>query len=144
LVGRRWYSLPAAEVLEVAPAVGITVVPRVPPFVLGVVQVAGKVVSVLVLTKLLGLPAESEGATRRLVLVNSPLGPFALGGSDIAGIDELTPVGEPLSLEQQALGLRQNFSMGGQLVTQLDAQRLLEHAEQQCLAAMSLPSNRRC
>lgn len=69
-LGGSRYSLPAMAVREVQPLGHCTPLPAVPPFVLGLVNVRGRLITALDLRPLLGLPAETPPPTAMLLIVS--------------------------------------------------------------------------
>lgn len=60
----EWWGIPFAEVQEVVDAAGIAAVPRTPAFVCGITHQRGKIITVIDLAALLGMPpAESAKPT---------------------------------------------------------------------------------
>lgn len=76
LLGGGSYSLPAAAVREVQPLGPCARLPAVPPFVVGLVNVRGRLVAALDLRPLLGIPAEAPAPGSLLLIA-------AVGGSEI-------------------------------------------------------------
>jgi purine-binding chemotaxis protein CheW len=90
--GGERFALPLEAVAEVVPpAAAFAYVPRAPPAVVGDMNVRGRVVAVVEMAALLGLPAAREGAGQVLVLDRErrTLG-FLV--DEVLGVE---PVGEP-------------------------------------------------
>jgi purine-binding chemotaxis protein CheW len=89
-----WLGLLAAEVTRVCRAVEVTPVSEAPPYMLGVVVVAGEPVPVFDLRWLLHLPPRAVRARDFLAVARVDLRPFALVASRI---------GDTLSVQQKDL-----------------------------------------
>jgi purine-binding chemotaxis protein CheW len=81
-LGREVYGIEVKYILEIQPAMRITRVPRVPDWVTGVVNLRGRILSVLDLRRFFGLaPAEEKDQAtpfRDLVIVETPTMEVAL------------------------------------------------------------------
>jgi len=85
------YGLPVAEVLEVHPAGALTRLPLAAPAVRGLMNLRGRIVTVLDLRRCLGLP-EREGPVAPVNLVlgtaDNPLGLLVDQAGDVIEVDE--------------------------------------------------------
>lgn len=90
-LGREIYGLDAGFVLDIRPAGQITHVPRVPDWVAGVVNLRGRILSVLNLSRFFGLPqaVEREAIPPYLVVVETPEMEIALLVDDILAVEAL-------------------------------------------------------
>ncbi len=86
-LGREVYGLDAGFVLDIRPAGQITRVPRVPDWVAGVVNLRGRILSVLDLSRFFGLP--EEGDAGHLVVVETPEMEIALLVDDVLAVEAL-------------------------------------------------------
>ena len=68
-LGQEHYALEARYVREVCPLRNLTPLPCTPPFVLGVVNLRGRILTVLDLKKLFGLPEEGLTDLHRVIVV---------------------------------------------------------------------------
>lgn len=75
-LGGSSYSLPAAAVREVQPLGACTPLPAVPPFILGLVNVRGRLLTAIDLRPMLGLPASGPAPGALLLIV-------AVGGGEL-------------------------------------------------------------
>lgn len=66
---KQQYVMQIGEVTEILPVPGTTSLPGVKPWVKGVANVRGRLISVLDLTKFLGLPEVSENLQNRIMVV---------------------------------------------------------------------------
>lgn len=71
-LGGSSYCLPAAAVREVQPLGLYARLPAVPPFVIGLVNVRGRLITALDLRPLLGIPAEAPTPGALLLMVQAP------------------------------------------------------------------------
>src|SRR3982074_213775 len=72
-IGREQYALPANQVREVRPLGWLTPLPGTPAFLAGLINVRGRIVPVIDLRSLLGMPSD-ESPLMSVVLVASPGG----------------------------------------------------------------------
>ncbi len=101
-LGRELYGLEVQYIFDLRPMEQITRVPRVPEWVAGVVNLRGRILSVVDLLRFLGLPgAEQETADedRYLLLVQTPEMELAILVDEVLAIEGL-----PLSQIQEASG----------------------------------------
>ena len=125
-LGTERYAVPGWQVREVRAASQVTPLPGTPPFVAGLMNVRGRVISVLDLRPLFGIP--SAGAPpQTAMLLSSPRGDVAVLADDRPTLrwlveDELGPLppGGPAGLDPAFVrGVTRD------LVAVLDAERLL-------------------
>ncbi len=69
-LGAEAYGVDISRVQEIIRMTAITKVPRAPEFVEGVINLRGKVIPVMDLTRRFGLPRESGSGTSRIVVVD--------------------------------------------------------------------------
>jgi len=109
-LGREVYGLDAQYVHDIRPLEHLTRVPRVPVWVAGVVNLRGRILSVLDLGRFFGLPREEEN-TACLVHVETPEMELALLVDDVLDVESL-----PASRVQEATdtirGLRPEYMRG--------------------------------
>lgn len=124
----RRFALRLRDVERVLRMVEITALPDAPPKLLGVINLQGRVVSVIDLRRCCGLPPIEVEPEQVLVLVRRRDGKVALAADGVEGAvgweeevvipaEEIQP--PPLSLEGVA-------KLGGTLVPVLDLDRLLQ------------------
>ena len=120
-VGGRRYGLPASEVRELLRAVTILPLPMAPADVEGVINLRGRVVTVVELRQLLGLP---DGPTPpgRVVLLDRGRKDLGLLVTDVDGIEAVERVSAaPGKLTPAIRGVAR---LGGLGVTVLDPEGL--------------------
>ncbi len=130
-VGALRYAVPAHSVQEVVEAQATVPVPQVPAFVRGVFPLAGRVVVLIELRALLGLPpptGEASGPGRTLV-VNTEAGPMGLRVDAVLGLQELARSRLRLSHGEVDAPVLETFLDGPHVVSVLDVQRLVSLAE---------------
>ena len=66
------YAIDAAHVCEVFPVKEITPLPCTPPYIKGIINVRGKILSVLDLRVFLKLPEKEASASNRIIILNNP------------------------------------------------------------------------
>lgn len=127
-VGENRYAIPLVRVVEVAPLGPITKVPFMPPYFRGIMNLRGRIVSVLDLRLKFKLAAASSGETAILVL---DLAPIRLGVV-VDSIDRVISV-EPSQVKpiQAPFGVIDEFLLGavewgGGLVLLMDADKAVE------------------
>lgn len=124
-LGRETYGLDAENVFEIKIAEQITTIPRVPDWVAGVVNLRGRILSVLDLRRLFGLPADGEldedngneedGGLKHLVVVTTPDMEVALLADDVTTVEAL-PAHQVQDAESTVRGIRPEYVRG--IVTQ--------------------------
>ena len=126
LLGRERYGVESRYVREVCPLNELTPLPGLPSFVLGIVNVRGRVLSVIDLSKLFDLPPKGIGDFDRIIVLHDGAMELGILCNAILGVaqtarDELQPSLPTLT------GAREKYLKG---VTRdrmaiLDASRLL-------------------
>jgi len=126
LLGQEKYGVETRYVREVCPMNELTLLPGTPPFVLGIVNVRGQVLSVIDIGKLFDLPQRGVGELDRIIVLQHGGMELGLLGNSILGVkqvsvDELQPTLPTLT------GLRGEYLRGvtPDRMAILDAARLL-------------------
>jgi purine-binding chemotaxis protein CheW len=86
VLGGAGYALPAAEVREVQPLGDYTRLPAVPPFVLGLVNVRGRLVAALDLRPLLTIPTAPLAPAALLLIVGSEDASIGLIADEVTAV----------------------------------------------------------
>ncbi len=119
-LGREIYGIEAHHVFAIRPAGRITYVPRVPEWVAGVVNMRGRILSVIDLRRFFGLPlveperddgSESIEEMYHLVVVETPGMEVALLVSDVLTVEAL-PIGRMQDAVGTVRGLRAEYVRG--------------------------------
>lgn len=79
------YGLESAFVREVYPLKELTPLPGVPPFVLGIVNVRGQILSVIDLKKFFNLPEKGLGQLNKLIILRKKQMEFGILADEILG-----------------------------------------------------------
>lgn len=88
--GADRYGLPLGAVAQVRPARSCTPVPGAPPALLGIVALAGRIVSVLDLARALGRPDSADPEAGHLVVLRGGTVPVALAVDRVAAVLDAT------------------------------------------------------
>ncbi|MBS1853221.1 MAG: purine-binding chemotaxis protein CheW [Acidobacteria bacterium] len=129
-VGRETYGVPITSLHEIVRVPEITAVPDAPPYVEGVINLRGKIVSVIDLRKRFGEKSQTPGKSNRILVVehNGRLcGLIVDSASEVLKIPAADV--EPASTVFQEGGLNCVTGLGkiqGRLVVLLDMARLLD------------------
>jgi purine-binding chemotaxis protein CheW len=131
-VGRETYGVPITSLHEIVRVPEITVVPDAPMYVEGVINLRGKIVSVIDLRKRFGEKAVSAGRRNRILVVEYG---GRLSGLIVDSASEVLkiPAGdvEPASAVFQEGGLNCVTGLGkynGRLIVLLDMEKLLAYS----------------
>ena len=128
-LGKEVYGLPLRELREVARLGRIRTVPGTPPSVAGLVNLRGKIICVLDVKTILGLPYPASSAPRFLIVLEGAAEPLGLVVDSISDIYSIEPsqIEAPLATWPQE---RAQFFMGtvrvqSGLMGLLDLERLV-------------------
>lgn len=116
-LGREVYGIEVQHILEIRPAVRITRVPRVPEWVTGVVNLRGRILSVLDLRRFFDLaPAETKEEDRvtpflDLVVVETPAMEVALLAEDVLEIEPF-PISRMQDVAETIRGVSSEYVRG--------------------------------
>ncbi len=114
-LGRERYGLDARFVFGIKPVEQVTRVPRVPEWVAGVVNVRGRILSVVDLRRFLGLPAAEPGEAIKqgshLVIVETPEMELALLTDGVLAVEK-APVSHIQDTSNTVRGLRSGYTRG--------------------------------
>ena len=89
LLARERYGIEASYVREVYPLNDLTPVPCVPPFVLGIINVRGQIISVIDIKKFFDLPEKGLGDLNKVIIIESDDMEFGILADEIVGIGKL-------------------------------------------------------
>jgi purine-binding chemotaxis protein CheW len=123
------YAMPAADVLQMESFTEATAVPGAPPFVLGIVQVRGRVVPVISLRARFGLPAGVTNLDSRLVVGHDGSRPVALlvdSAREVVKLDPDTIEPPPAVVAEEAKGFVKAVArLGSRLLMLIDFSRVI-------------------
>ncbi len=127
LLAHERYGIGSSYVREVWPLKALTPVPCTPPFVLGIINVRGQIMSVLDMKKFLNLPEKGLGDLNKVIILESDGMEFGVLADVVFGIRSV-----PLKGLQQSIptltGAGEEFFKGvtGDGLILLDAGRVLQ------------------
>lgn len=128
-VGDADYAIAAASVLHLESFETATHVPGAPPYVVGLVQVRGRVIPVVDLRNRFGLPPVERTLDHRIVVVQvgaRVAGLLVDSARDVLKIDAASLAKPPELVEQQATGLVTHVAMiGKRMFLIVDPARLI-------------------
>lgn len=120
------YAVPSAYVREIYPLTELTHLPCTPSFVLGVINVRGRILSVIDLKKFFALPEKGLTDLNKVIILASDDMEFGILADSITGVREFPEGGIEPELPT-ITDMRQNYLLGvtGERVILLDAGKLL-------------------
>jgi len=97
LINGEKYAVESAYVSEVCPLKDLTPLPCTPPFVLGIINIRGQILSVVDIKKFLGLPGKGSTVLNKAIIVYTDEIEFAIPADVITGVrsipqDEIQPL----------------------------------------------------
>jgi purine-binding chemotaxis protein CheW len=111
-LARERYALPTSEVREVRPLQNLTALPCTPPFVMGLVNVRGRIVPVIDIKKFLGLPEQGLTDLHRVILVGNESFELGILADAIVGVETVAserlhpaPVGSNVERSEYVKGV---------------------------------------
>lgn len=127
-LGGRQFAIPLAHVREVLEVPRITIVPRAEPWLLGVINLRGAILSVVDISAFLACPPQAQGDASRLIVVTSRFFDCAIR---VDAVREILVIGpDDVAAGAVAFGGGGSLSLGvgdrgGQPFTILDLEALL-------------------
>lgn len=120
------YAVESSYVREVYPLRDITPLPGTPPFVAGIVNVRGRILSVIDIRKFFDLPEKGLGELNRIIILASEEMEFGILADAVIGNRRLGPGELEPSLPTLA-GIREEYLKGvtGERLVVLDGARIL-------------------
>ena len=126
VLGPGKYAIESAYVREVGPLKELTPLPGTPPFVLGIIHLRGRILSVIDIRKFLALPERGLSDLDKIIVICNNELEFGVVADDILGVRLLPLAGIQLTLPTLN-GIQQEYlkgiASGGKVV--LDAGKLL-------------------
>ncbi|MBV8891752.1 MAG: purine-binding chemotaxis protein CheW [Acidobacteria bacterium] len=131
-VGRETYGVPIASLHEIVRVTEITTVPDSPEYIEGVINLRGKIVSVIDLRKRFGLKENTNNRKNRILVVESNgrlTGLIVDSASDVLKIPAEDVEGAPAVFEEGGLNCVTGLGKyKGRLIMLLDMNKLLAQA----------------
>ena len=97
-LGAETYAVESKHIREVFPLPPLTPLPCVPPFVRGIINVRGRIVSIIDLKSILGLPDTELSPSCSVIILQSKGNEFGLLADEISGLSAI-----PISSIQPSL-----------------------------------------
>jgi len=121
------YGLPSAFVREVHPLKDFTPLPGVPPFVLGIINVRGQILSIVDLKKFFNLPEKGLGEFNKVIILRNDRMEFGIMADAILGTYSI-PLDAIQAAPQTVTGIGAEYLKGvtGEGVIVLDAGKILD------------------
>jgi purine-binding chemotaxis protein CheW len=128
LLAYETYAIETAYVREVYPLKDLTPLPCTPPFVAGIVNVRGQVMSVIDLKKLFELPAQGITDLNKVVILSDGDMEFGILADAILGVRDISLEGFQTKLPTLT-GIREDYLKGitAERLVVLDAAKMLHH-----------------
>lgn len=122
------YAIETAYVREVYPLRDLTPLPCTPPFVAGIVNVRGQVMSVIDLKKLFELPTQGLTDLNKVVILSDGDMEFGILADAILGVQDIPPHSLQTKLPTLT-GIREDYLKGitAERLVVLDAAKMLHH-----------------
>ena len=126
MLANERYGIESGYVREVYPLKDYTPLPCTPPFVLGLVNVRGQIISVIDIKKFFELPEKGITDFNKVIVINDHTMQFGILADSILGIQEIAmrDIQPPLPT---LTGIREEYLRGvtGERTVILDARKLL-------------------
>lgn len=126
LLGHETYAIESAWIREVHPLRDLTPIPCTPPFVLGVINVHGQILSVLDLKRFFRLPEQGLTDLNRIIILSSGEMEFGILADAILGLRSI-PVRKIQPPPPTLTDIKADFLRGvtGERVVIIDGKKLL-------------------
>lgn len=126
IVAYEKYGIESSCVTEVYPLKDITPLPGTPPFVTGIVNVRGRIISVVDIKKFFDLPDKGLGDFNKLVIISSEAMEFGVLADEILGVSKIA-VSQLQSAPATFTGVREEYLKGitGDRMAVIDGKKLL-------------------
>jgi purine-binding chemotaxis protein CheW len=126
LLSYEKYAIESSYVREIYPLKNLTPLPCTPPFILGIINAHGQIISVMDIKKFFELPEKGLSDLNKVIILHNDAMEFGILADVILGVRRI-----PLSDIQPSLptltGIREDYLKGvtGEQVVILDAKKLL-------------------
>lgn len=120
------YAFASTAIREIYPVKEITPLPCTPPFVAGIINLRGQILSVLDLKQLFGLPRNTQSVSNRVLIIGSQEMEIGVIADEVLGV-RMVALDDVQALPSTLSGVRSDYIEGvttDRLIL-LDAQRLL-------------------
>ena len=126
LLSYEKYGIESSYVREVYPLKEFTPLPCTPPFVLGIINVRGKILSVIDIKKFFDLPEKGLTDLNKVIILHNDVMEFGILADEISGV-RMVPVSEIQQSLPTLTGIRAEYLKGvtNDRVTILDANKIL-------------------
>ena len=126
LLAYEKYGIESAFVREVHPLKDLTPLPGTPPFILGIINVRGRILSVIDIKKFFDLPEKGLTDLNKVIVLHSDKMEFGVLADGILGVRAI-PLGELQPSLPTLTGIREEYLKGvtKERVVILDAEKLL-------------------
>ncbi len=126
LLAHERYGIDAGFVREVYPLNSLTPVPCTPPFVLGIINIRGQIISVIDLKKFFDLPEKGLGDLNKVIILTSEKMEFGILADAVLTVRRI-PVNELQPSLSTLTGIREDYLKGiaRDRTVILDGKRLL-------------------
>ena len=120
------YAIESEYVSEVYPLKEFTPLPCTPDFVLGIINVRGRIISIVDLKKFFDLPEKGIADLNRIIIIQSDQNELGILADSISGVRSI-PIDEIQSSLPTLTGIREEYLKGvvGDRIVVLDAARIL-------------------
>ena len=138
-IGRRWYGLSLLEVSQVAPLRGIREVPKTPPFIRGLMEFQGRLLTILDAGRLLEGESPDDRNGENVLVLSRPFQHLALAipGNPDVGTTQAPPATDSPGIEKRRQGrlrVERFWTENEEVLGMIEADRLARH----CQALMEL------
>ena len=126
LLADEKYGIQASYVREVSPLKELTPLPGTPPFVLGMINLRGRILSVIDIKKFFDLPEKGLTDLNKVIIVYSDKMEFGILADGILGVRGI-PLGDIQPSLPTLTGIREEYLKGvtAERIVILDAEKLL-------------------
>jgi purine-binding chemotaxis protein CheW len=126
LLANEHYGIESNHIQEVYPLKDYTPLPGVPPFVLGLINIRGRILSVVDIKRFFDMPDIGIGDLNKVIIISDDNMEFGILADAILGVRKIavSAIGPPLPM---LTGIREEFLKGitGERMVILDAARIL-------------------
>ncbi len=129
-ISQEWYAAEIGKIIEVIPASQLTPLPSAPPYIVGITNLRGEVISVTDPKVLFNLERVEQTAKTRIVVVSSQKVETGLLVDEVTQVRDVEQeqIDPPLSTlsGEKTFYLKGEFLFKGQLITILDIEHIIQ------------------